>query len=567
MKLPWRIEIPKPYPTFWVHLGLAILFGGFWAILLYGRFHLNPTRVSWIINAGGDALQHQLGWEWFRLESWQFPLGKISAYGYPFGTSITFMDSIPLFAIPFKLIAPWLPQNFQYFGIWELGSIIGQMLVGMLILHEFTRSYPLKLLGASLLVLSPPLIFRALYHSSLSAHWILLAAIWFVILESRHKMWHPGWILLFGVATWIHVYFIPMLIPLWIIGMVFYYRRSAHKGWAALEVLGVVLVFFLAGYVIGLFSLSYDALSVKDYGYGIFSWNLNGFLDPFNFSSNLIKDLQTYSPAQLEGFSYLGLGNLILLPVALYLFFTRENLRQRLPLFLMFLAISCGYILFALSNRAFLSSQVLWKIQLPDEVQKFLNMFRTSGRFIWPVFYFLVLFGLVQVIRGIRYPAVVLAFAILLQLGDIQPLIQLKKETGVENKPAVLASEFWQAAGKANRHLVILPETDLSNDYEPFAWYALQNRLTMNLGYFARSDERALAGYNQQVWTALLAKQPDPQTLYILTDPEWGLQAQTRLASDLFICKIDEFQVLFAKDNALAKSGLDLGQSCQVPGP
>ena len=94
-------------------------FGAFWYWVLYGPFHLYFTHVNWIYQAGGDVLQHQLGWEWFRQEPWQFPLGKITAYGYPFGTSVTFMDSIPLLAIPLKLISHWFKQNHQYFGVWN----------------------------------------------------------------------------------------------------------------------------------------------------------------------------------------------------------------------------------------------------------------------------------------------------------------------------------------------------------------------------------------------------------------------------------------------------------------
>jgi hypothetical protein len=44
------------------------------------------------------------------------------------------MDSIPLLAIPLKLISHLYKQNHQYFGVWELSAVIGQMLAGMLIL-------------------------------------------------------------------------------------------------------------------------------------------------------------------------------------------------------------------------------------------------------------------------------------------------------------------------------------------------------------------------------------------------------------------------------------------------
>ena len=149
---------------------------------------------------------------------------------------------------------------------------MGQMLFGLLILHHFTRSYPIKVLGASMLVLSAPMIFRAFYHNSLSAHWILLAAIWFVLLEYRGRLWRGAWIALFAVTMLIHVYYIPMLAPLWMIGMFFHYRRGARPWAAVLEVLAAAAVLFLAGYSIGLFQVGYASLSSS--GFGTFSWNL-----------------------------------------------------------------------------------------------------------------------------------------------------------------------------------------------------------------------------------------------------------------------------------------------------
>ncbi|MDO9121584.1 MAG: DUF6311 domain-containing protein, partial [Anaerolineaceae bacterium] len=81
-------------------------FGLLWFLLLYESAPLYPTNVGWIYSAGGDTFQHQLGWEWFRQEPWRFPLGRIDAYGFPYGTTIVFMDSIPLFAIFFKILSP-----------------------------------------------------------------------------------------------------------------------------------------------------------------------------------------------------------------------------------------------------------------------------------------------------------------------------------------------------------------------------------------------------------------------------------------------------------------------------
>jgi hypothetical protein len=560
-----RLKVSPYLLTFLFHCGLSILFSFVWYMILYGRFPLYLSHVNWIYNAGGDALQHQLGWEWFRQEPWRFPLGSIQAYGYPFGTSVTFMDSIPLLAIPFKLLSPWLEQNFQYLGIWELASVMGQMLTGMLILHEFTRSYPLKVLGASLLVLSPPMIFRAFYHSSLSAHWILLAAIWLILLEYRSQVWRGAWILLFAAAVLIHVYFIPMLIPLWMIGMFFHYKRGNKRWKFVFEILAVMGMTLLVGYSIGLFSLNYDSL-VGD-RFGVFSWNLNGFFNPFDFSSNYIKEMVRGTGGQFEGFSYLGLGNLLILPAALYAFLVNDLSRRKLTFLLPFTAAALIYILFALSNKGFLNAQPLWDIQLPEPILKFCSLFRTSGRFIWPVFYFLVLFGVIGIIRNVRFALPVLILAIVLQLYDIQPLYEAKKLPDFSVYQSPLQSEFWNLAATTNKHIVIIPAKKLTLAYEPIALFAVKNHFTLNLGYFARSDTLAFKEYAYQVWNNLKAKKTDGQTLYILTEPEWTQFAKANLVDTLLICEIDGYNVLFSAENELAKQNFDFSTDCSIPAP
>jgi hypothetical protein len=568
MKLLPRLRISSPFQLFLVDVFLALLFGAFWYWLLYGPFHLYFTHVNWIYKAGGDVLQHQLGWEWFRQELWKFPLGKITAYGYPFGTSVTFMDSIPLLAIPLKLLSPLFKPNNQYFGIWELSCIVGQMLAGLLILNEFTRSYAVKILGASLIVLSPVMIFRAFYHSSLSAHWILLLAIWFILLEYRHKLWRGAWICLFTVAVLINIYYIPMLVPLWLISMYFRFIRDKNSLtllYILIDGVAICLVVFLVGYSTGLFSLSYQSLSVD--GYGAFSWNLNGFINPYEYSSIFIRGRDTGVDTQFEGFSYLGLGNLVIIPAAVYLFLEKDNLRRRLPFLAPFGVAALVYILYALSNRAFVDKLPLWDIQLPSSILMFLNLFRASGRFIWPVFYFLVLFGIIVIIRNVRFPVLILLVVVLLQFIDIQPLYQPKKLTGISVFQSPLQSEFWNSAALTNKHVVIIPAKKLRPPYEPFAIYAVRNHLTLNLGYFARSDTLAFKEYSEKVWEDLQANRPDAQTIYILTDPEYITVAKENLADDMFICEIDSFTVLFSAENELAQAISEFSPYCSVPSP
>ena len=194
------------------------------------------------------------------------------------------------------------------------------------------------------------------------------------------------------------------------------------------------------------------------------------------------------------------------------------------------------------------------------------NLFRSSGRFNWPVFYFLVLFGVVSLVRNIRFPVPVLALLVLLQFSDLQPLIQSKHLSGFVGYQSPLQSDFWASAAQANRHLVIIPERKLTHDYEPFAPYAVRSHLTLNLGIFARSDTQALAGYALQTWDDLQANRPDAETIYVLTDPEWIELARNALADDLLVCEVDGFTVLLSPENGVTRTWAGLPSHCVGPG-
>ena len=551
-----RIKLLIPF-------GLSCLLGLAWFILFYGPSTLNVTYVDWIYKAGGDLFQTQLGWEWFRQTPWHFPLGRIDLYGYPLGTYVTYMNSIPLAAIFFKLFAFILPQHFQYLGLWNLLSLIGQMFFGMLILKEFTSSYVKQFLGASLLVISAPLIFRAFYHDSLTSQWILLAGIWLTLWEYRHhKTRQVLWLLIFAAALLIHIYLMVMLIPMAAVSLYFRYKWEKSIRRQVRDVMILIVSMLILGASNGLFSLKAGDLYMK--GLGFYSWNLDGFIDPQQTSA-VFHALPTGTFGEYEGLSYLGLGNLVILPIALYLFITKERIRCLRFIALPFAIISILFTLFALSNQAFLASYPLWNIQLPEAVFKIFSMFRASARFIWPVFYFIVIFGLVSLVRNTRFSTLILALAIGLQLIDLQPLYTSKYVPAHETYQTELQSRFWQAAAKSNSHIFIYPAEDAWSISDPLALYARQNNLTMNWGYFSRANYPEMSNIGRHTWEDLKSGHAYAKTLYIIWGDDPQAEAKQFLSGTMLLCHVDGYEVVLSPHNPMTQSRFDLKQYCTFP--
>ena len=221
-------------------------------------------------------------------------------------------------------------------------------------------------------------------------------------------------------------------------------------------------------------------------------------------------------------------------------------------------------MLFALSHEAYWGEQLLWKVNLPQTVLQLFGLFRASGRFIWPVFYLLVLFGLGMVLRHLRHPEWVLVVALLAQWADLQPLREMHHQTGFVTYQSPLQSPFWAQAAQTNHHLVIIPARRLKQPQEPLAIYAQQNGLTLNLGYFTHNDAQAFANYATQTWQDLQTGQADAHTLYVLTDEEWAVAAP----QDLYRCQVDGFAVVFSAQNPLAAALTpETAALCRSPSP
>ena len=558
-------EISSWYRDRWyIRLSLfalvSIVMGVLWFVLLFDWHRLALSNVNWIYAVGGDAFQHQLGWEWFRQEPWQFPLGHISDYGYPYGTSLSFLDSIPLFAIPFKILSPLFRERCQYLGVWMLFSMIGQLFFGMLIINEIKSSFLTKVLGSSLLVLSPILIFKAFVHDSLTAHWIILAAIWLLIAEYRKPIKRYLWALLFAVSMLIHMYFIAFLLPFWLVHLFFGLKQRVKKLSLIIEILSVIGVVILLGFVLGLNTVDFENLGIP--GFGFYSWNANSWINPMDTSA-FMKNLPTGVLGQYEGYSYLGLGYLIILIVGIVLYFQTDSFSTEKSFIIPLLLISGLLILYALSNKAFLNNTLIWDIELPDFLARFFSLFRASGRFIWPVFYLLIIFGLLSCIRKLRHPEFLLLFALLVQFVDIRPLYLSKRTAGFFSWHSPLQSNFWDAASSSAKHIVFLERPDISY-YEPIALFARQNKLTLNDGYFARANYDKINADTLQTLDKLNQGIADPKSIYIFPE-EFSDADRELLITSLVYCQFDDYEIVLSKDNQIIETNPALWPECNFP--
>jgi hypothetical protein len=510
---------------------------------------------------GGDSLQHQLGWMAFRSEPWSFQLGTIRSLDYPYGTSIVYSDSVPLAALFFKLFSSILPLHFQYFGFWTLLCWILTVFFTMLILREFGLSFPVQALSGILLSLTPTLIDRVFFHDALCAQWLILAAIYLTI-RQVHGSYQPWkWVLLVVGSAFIHAYLFFM------VGMFFFaslvHEGLTHKQWGrVLLPFAAAVVLTLAGaWTLGMFNVPPQTDNRPiDY----YSFNLGSFING-DHSSNLIVTQKYAIDGQYEGFAFLGVGNLLLMlfivPALIIHGLNGHSLRTYLPLILP----AAVLLLLSLGNSLTFDRHHILTIPFPDILQRFYGTFRSIGRFVWPFYYLFILAVLIYAGKKLPGMPVLLILVILAQYFDLQPLITSKAYTAVADYQNPLSGVFWTEAPKTYQHIEIIPQKEMKwANYSADAIYAVENHLTINWVYLARSDVNHLQRDIDAAKTTMLSGGIlDPKTIYITDDADFVHSLAKAGNPSLSICRQDDFWYVISMVDMPAELTQSL-HGCQI---
>lgn len=181
---------------------------------LYNIRLLKPDYTAWLLEgAHYDLTQHYLGWAAYRKGDWTFPIGCTDYLLYPTKTSVIFTDSIPCFAVLFKLLSPILPAQFQYFGLWGLLCFALQGVLAARILNRYTRNKVFAVLASTLFIFAPCMVRKMYGHTALAGQWLILLALQFLFFYrdyGKSKKIYVGWAAVGVLAASVHIYFLPM---------------------------------------------------------------------------------------------------------------------------------------------------------------------------------------------------------------------------------------------------------------------------------------------------------------------------------------------------------------------
>lgn len=393
-------------------LSLVVLIAALFALYLLTPAMISPTNTSLVINGGGDYLQHYIGWQFFRNAPWSKHFLFMQNLNYPLGTSVIVTDSNPLFCLIFKIFRGVLPEQFQFNGIWLLSSYILIGVFAFLCGWKLTDGKPLPtFLAVGFALLNPVVMQRSMVHDTLTAHWLILAALW--LLLNREERWNPiGWLVLVGLTMLIHVYFIPMIAFVLLLQLLFGVQDHEDVKTLLLPVLA-----FAAAFAASFFLFGYNYIQGESGSFGELSLNLNAFFDPSG-TSLLLKSREHF-PLQYEGYNYWGLG--LLAAAAAGLICAPKDLRKTLGVCLLPAAL---LILVSASNLITFDRRVLLEIPLSERLSGLLSVFRSGGRLVWPLYYLVILGAVTVLSRRNRLGMTLLTVCFVIQCIDLSPCIR-----------------------------------------------------------------------------------------------------------------------------------------------
>jgi hypothetical protein len=517
-------------------------------VWIFGIGVLDVRQVGWMIH--GDSAQHYLGWAFFRTAEWEWPLGLVGNFGYPFKTTLAFTDSIPLVALPIKLLSTWLPVEFNYFGWWMAACIVGNAIAAASLLAKTGLSRLTVLAGSTLFSFIPCMMLRAYGHESLMAQGLLVLALNLSMVPRRQASFRGGsWLSLLAVCALVHPYFLVMACALFTATLVqsCLYRRSlmplSAMGWMLAGLGLAVSVLYSLGY------LDSSGKTLSAIGYPNYSANLLTWLDPVDWHwfltqyqrdpagsaqwSLLLPSLGQADRDQYEGFAYLGAGVLLLLCVALWAALnlrnpnkgsgpTTQQSADMQPLWgwPVWAALALMGV-YALSTKLTIGSWVLIDLPTSPALHKALSIYRACGRFIWPLTYALMLWSLLQLVRfrpKVQWAWVLLALGLQLYdlSGKMEEFHRLYSPTRLYTTP--LSDPAWDVALQDATHLVVLEDTSKSEDWVAFSFLAAKHGVMNSSGLISRVNEDQQIAWLQDQRKRVLAGQPLTGYVYVSLD-------------------------------------------------
>ncbi|NBJ02558.1 hypothetical protein D3Z62_21265 [Lachnospiraceae bacterium] len=526
----------NPKPLLKKHVFIGGILGAVIYICLCGVKTLNPFNYDWILNVYHDSTLSFLGWIFYEKAPVSEGIFSCMDMSYPHRLSIIFTDVIIPFAVVLKpVLKLLLPEHtiVQYLGIWSLTCYVLQGVFAALLFYKITQNNIARLCGTIIMLFSPIMMQRLFMHNTLVAHWLIIAALCICVYRKElDRRQYLLWVLLFGMAALIHLYFVPMLAIIFASKML--YELLLKESLLPSFVTGAISLALSVGIIAALGGFSTEIVDADQaWSYTIlykYSSNLLTWIISLG-NSLFLPDLPSMEE-EYEGFAYLGVGMLIGILCLLVVFIVCKVKRKQIVNNKA--AVLCSAICILLSiilgvgPRVTVFDRELVNIGLPSVVDYFFAIFRSIGRFIW-IAYYIIIAGTISFLgnkgdviilknKKIKPINIILIFILIIQIMDLSPMI-------INKRNELINASVWQTKMTSDRwndikddfDNVYIITADLTRSPRQEAYsmymYAYNNDLKLTSSFFAHMND-TLKNESLQYYDDLVNGKAKERTLY-----------------------------------------------------
>jgi len=476
---------------------------------------LDSENFSWLQEE--DFAHAYIGWLFFKGTPWTMPLGMNPDYGLELASSIIYTDSIPLFALVFKAFSPLLSSDFQYFGYWLFFCIFMQTLFGMKLIGLFTTNNKIIFLGSILFALSPPMIWRMQVHLTLAGHFLILAAI-YLALQPGLKNRSLKWLILLNTSILVHAYFFAMVLAIWLADLAGKFTmHSIRFKYIIISLLITIFSVGITAWLSGYFSVG---TGIGAHGFGYWRMNVFSIVDSDGWSY-ILKDIPG-GAGDYEGFNFLGTGIIFMILAGLIkINYWKSYIPKILKRFWSLLILFFLLTIFALSHNVGIGSYDI-NIEVNDHLLKLANIFRSSGRFFWPIHYMLVLFSIFVILK--YYPknitVILILLAIIIQYLDTSSgwlkIREMHEISSQEKWEIRMKDSFWEDVPKRYSKIRYIPAGNQLEHWKSIAYYAIKKNLSTDSIYMARVKSGAISESNSKASEMLESGKFENDSIYLM---------------------------------------------------
>ena len=520
-------------------------------LLMGGWSALNPRNFQWI---SGDNTSGYLAQLFYISDEWRFPLSANPNFGLELSTSLIYSGP----PIPIALIQKLLriDPSLQFIGIWLLIMVILQIQFGIFIARQLNYGIIASRL-AGLLFVTPFFLYRFQVHYWLTAHFLLLWAFWITLRSLSSSKLHTVEIAVFLVIAYsINTYILVMSVIILSYPIVLSIIRLRNFSPPIVKHLLILFSTLITTYFIFDFRSQkgtfLENLRMNFTGqYTEIPSNLLALLNPevgysrdcnkghCIFGSEPIPNhiIENFSVLKFDlggvqgnydAFLYLGLGLLLFLAVALYLFIQRnspnliiETLIKQKILIAYLVAISA----YAVTYKVSIGNYQL-DLGDPKLLRWALSIFRASGRFMWIIAYFLIILTLILIVKSVKREdlSALILVVVLIQFIDLYPSLRDRSAALSELSMASVSINYefragFQELAKGKDTLIMYPP-GTQKGWPELAYLAWESGLKSGMSQSSRVNSELRGRLDSEILNMICEKELSSNVLIAIPSDE-----------------------------------------------